>query len=60
MMSEADPNVIYGGDPENVIDESIVSLGAMMHEDMEIGGDRKLFVSRNVQDQRPRSTTYIL
>lgn len=49
MVSDVDPNVIYGGDPENVIDDSILSLGSMMHEDMEIGGDRKLFVSRNLR-----------
>lgn len=47
-MSEADPNVIYGGDPENVIDDSILSIGSMMQEDMKIGGDRNLFVSRKL------------
>lgn len=49
MVSDVDPNVIYGGDPENVIDDSILSLGSMMHEDIEIGGDRNLFVSRNFE-----------
>lgn len=55
MKSETDPNVIYGGDPENVIDDSILSLGSMMQEDIKIGGDRKLLVSRKFQAQCSRS-----
>lgn len=56
-MSETDPNVIYGGEAEHVIDDSILSLAAMMQEDLKIGGDRKLFVSGKILAQGPRSTT---
>lgn len=47
MQFENDPNVIYGGEPdENTrIDENCASLGQMMISDLKLGGNKRSFVS---------------
>lgn len=44
---ESDPNIIYGGDPEETsrLDEKCPSLGAMMLEDLRLGENKPCFVS---------------
>ena len=47
MSTETDPNVIYGGDPEETtkIDENCPSLGEMVMSDFKLGEDKTAFVS---------------
>lgn len=47
MKSEDDPNVIYGGDPEEStkIDENCPSLGGMIVDDLKQGEKKPSFVS---------------
>jgi hypothetical protein len=48
MQTENDPNVIYGGDysdSNESLDEGRGSLGAVMLNDLALGGDQTLFVS---------------
>lgn len=46
MTVESDPNVIYGGDPEETtkIDENCPSLGAMALSDFKLGENKTCFV----------------
>lgn len=50
MTSETDPNVIYGGAPEEStkIDENCPSLGSMVISDFKLGEDKKAFVSGSI------------
>lgn len=47
MSIENDPNIIYGGDPEETtrIDENCASLGEMVISDFKLGEDKPSFVS---------------
>lgn len=48
MNAENDPNVIYGGDPEEFgpIKGSCASFGELIIKDLKGGGDRTSFVSK--------------
>lgn len=47
MQSESDPNIVYGGDPEEEcdIDPSCPSLGHLMLNDFKLGENNRVFVS---------------
>lgn len=45
MCDETDPNVIYGGDIDDLSDREFVSLGDMMVSDLRKGGEKTAFVS---------------
>lgn len=47
MSTETDPNVIYGGDPDEItrVDEKCPSFGAMVIEDLTLGGDKPCFIN---------------
>lgn len=47
MKTESDPNIIYGGDPEEstAIDENCPSLGDMILNDLTLGENKPSFVS---------------
>lgn len=47
MQVESDPNILYGGDPEEGtgIDENCPSLGFMIMEDLKAGENKPSFVS---------------
>lgn len=47
MQTENDPNVLYGGDPdENTgIDKNVKSLGEMLLSDFKLGENKTSFVS---------------
>lgn len=46
MKLESDPNVLYGGDPEETtaIDPNCPSLGSLIYEDLKAGEDKTSFV----------------
>lgn len=47
MQSADDPNIIYGGDPEETtkVDENCPSLGDMILSDLKLGENKPSFVS---------------
>lgn len=47
MAIETDPNIIYGGDPEETtkVDENCPSMGFMVLEDLKLGENKPCFVS---------------
>lgn len=45
MSEENDPNVMYGGDIDDLSERPYVSLGDMMLADLRRGGDKPAFVS---------------
>lgn len=47
MQPETDPNIVYGGDPEEGtdIDPACPSLGHMMLNDFKLGDSKRAFVS---------------
>lgn len=45
MQTEDDPNVLYGGDPDDSINQGCASLGELILLDLKKGGDRMAFVS---------------
>lgn len=51
MDTEDDPNVLYGGDPEEYgpLMGNCVSLGELIINDLRTGGDRKSFVSKIIE-----------
>lgn len=46
MTVESDPNVIYGGDPDDSDSENYASLGDLILQDLRLGENRNSFVSR--------------
>lgn len=45
MTTESDPNVIYGGDPDESLNISYASIGEQIVADLKIGANKKSFVS---------------
>jgi hypothetical protein len=48
MQCEDNPNIIYGGDPDDTLEEQRIdykTLGQMILRDLALGGDRPSFVS---------------
>lgn len=47
METENDPNILYGGDPEEFsLNGNCASLGELIIKDLRSGGDRTSFVSK--------------
>lgn len=46
MEAQSDPNIIYGGDPdEENLSSGFASVGELLMSDLQIGGNRTAFVS---------------
>lgn len=45
MQTEDDPNILYGGDPDDSINQGCASLGELILLDLKKGEERMAFVS---------------
>jgi hypothetical protein len=63
MQTESDPHIIYGGDyseSNEPLDEGRGSLGAVILNDLALGGDQTLFVSKISPLSSAQSSTLYL